>query len=132
MAMITIRSASDARALLRQSAIHRRTVLVRNPHIPADQLLQWELDLNRHLRDCGCSLGAVFVLLTFAVWLVLLLAQLPSSFADWFWMLARMIVLVALGGGLGKIAGLARARFSILTIIRRMHVLEARACPRSS
>ena len=125
MPVATIRSARDAEALLRTRAFApRTTIVVAAPGASPEQALQWELDLNAHVHECGCALGARFTIGALGACVVWQLLHLTPHAVDWLWFAARTFGLMFVAGGVGKMLGLARARAGIAAIARRMRALE--------
>lgn len=120
--VVTIESAADVERLIRSrlTLLDVRAV-VQVPTISPERSLYWEQNLNKSFQECGCSHGTVCAALVLGgslIWFVFHLASW-HSFILW----APVALLLA--GTLGKVAGLAWARFRIARVVDEMRRLEA-------
>jgi hypothetical protein len=88
----------------------RRRVLLLLPELDSGARSHYEQALNRHLRECGCSWGASFALLAFA--LVIGIQMVTASGFSFSHVLISALLAIAWmvpAGVLGKLAGILRA-----------------------
>lgn len=118
---LTIQSAADVETVMRSRQplldVH---VVVRVPMVPLEQSLRWERDLNKSFQECGCSHGAVCTAMALGgsiTWYIFHLS-LWRSFLLW------TPVALLLTATLGKVAGLAWARFRIACVAGEMRKFQ--------
>ena len=111
----TVRSESDLIGLRQTLSLskfgRRQQITLLLPGLESAKRSQYEQSLNRLLRECGCSWGAAFALVSVGTVLVLRLVHSPSvSFSYFLISLLFALALMVPAAGIGKILGLLRAR----------------------
>jgi hypothetical protein len=108
---LIIRSTRDVESLLDAGRDRRRlTVLIHISGLPPEKSLEWELKLNSLLHECGCSLGAKFVIFALAVSILWQCFQSNWAIMHWPGFLVRTLAAAFVAGGIGKLIGIAFAR----------------------
>jgi hypothetical protein len=119
--VFVIQSAADSDLLKKaRVSLLRSGVLVRVPGLPIEKSLHWELELNANLRECGCSLGAKFVLIGLAASVVWQFVFLSWDISHWPWFFVRTILTMLVSGAAGKLLGIALAKARIRRIAKQI------------
>ena len=120
-AVLVVRAVSDLDALRRMKGRDRpKHVELRLPALTPHQSIAFESCLNAGLRECGCSLGAKFMLLAFVgsiVWQELYSYWNLSHLVGF---LCRTFVVVFLLSGLGKLLGIAIGKLEVSRIAKEI------------
>jgi hypothetical protein len=119
--IVTIRSAADVEMVIRsrQPLLDVR-VVVQAPRVSRELSLRWERDLNKSFRECGCSHAAVCTALVLGGSLIWFVFHLSS----WRPLLLWVLIALLLAATLGKLAGLAWARFRIARVVGQMRKFQ--------
>jgi hypothetical protein len=105
-----IRCSADVAALQRQAGPPSQTFILRPPFALDDDLISLAAEIRHHLSDCGCRMGARFLIAAIIANLALTVFRIPMSISE---ALLRILVLLAsavLAALLGKAFGIFRAR----------------------
>jgi len=121
---VVVRTASDVATLRKLRRSRRMHVLIRVAGLPIKTSRQWEMKLNTALQECGCSLGAKFVIGAFVASLIWQSTFSFWSISHWPAFLLRAFSLILLGGAAGKSIGLARARVNVEAIETKIRDFE--------
>jgi hypothetical protein len=123
---LIIKSASDIEVLWQRRKSYRQTfAFIRVPRLAQGESRQLEARVNSYLRECGCSLGAKFMLLGFFVSTVWQFVDRAWSLAYWPGFLLRTFLVVLLAGAFGKSVGLMRAKFGMRRVVGRVREVES-------
>jgi len=79
VSMIPIRDASDVQALRRAARRPRQPIALVSPNDSEPQLIALLRTVNRHRSDCGCAMGARFLIMALATHLALALWHRPTN-----------------------------------------------------
>jgi len=74
--------------------------------------------LNGYVNECGCSLGAICMLISFFVGIFALTMRYAVLSAAFLWHLPLIVVVALVGAGLGKVFALKRARRQLHNAVR--------------
>src|SRR6267142_1541998 len=111
---LIIRSRRDVESLLQLGSDRGRlSVFVQISGLPREKSLEWEVKLNSFLHECGCSLGAKFVILALAVSILLQSFQSSWAIIHWPGFLLRTLAAAFAAGGIGKLIGIGVARVQL-------------------
>jgi hypothetical protein len=99
-------------------------VVLQIPGLPAEQASGWESQLNRLLKECGCSLGAKSVLLAVALSVVYQFSRSSWSISHMPIFLLRTAIVALLGGVAGKLIGLMLANRGLVRITKKIEKFE--------
>lgn len=115
----TIRTLAELQTLRNPRGVRGiRSVRIELPGSP-ERVRQLEREINRHLRACGCGLGAVLV----AAGLVALVVVRPAALLGTWPSMGSLLATAGLLAGLalaGKLAGLGWARWRLRLAIGRL------------
>jgi hypothetical protein len=119
--VFVIQSAQDVERLKKPRGFSRRPrVFVRIPGLPIEKAVDWELQLNANLRECGCSLGAQFVFIGLAASVFWQFVFLSWDISRWPWFFVRTILTMLMSGAAGKLLGIALAEARIRRIANKI------------
>jgi hypothetical protein len=127
--IVVIRSSADLNRFTHSGPRKNLRILLEIPGLPAEKTAAWETALNEQLRQCGCSLGAKFVVLGLALavaYQFLVSTWQPSHLLAF---LLRTLAFMLVGGIAGKVLGLSLARKRITEIEERLAAWEACQAP---
>jgi len=130
--IVIFRSIDELDALCQAKMRWRRAHLfLRIPELPGKQVSQLETALNKRFNDCGCSMGARFVLLALAGSVLWQFWHSDWSILGWPWFLARTLSVMILAGGIGKLFGIKNSRLALSTfaISQRGSAQSAKGLP---
>jgi hypothetical protein len=121
---LVVRTAADVEALRTSKHARRAFIILRVAGLPVETSKQWEVKLNRALRECGCSLGAkssIAAVVASLVWQTRFSLWSPSH---WPAFLLRTFLLILLAGAAGKSIGILRARVQVEAIEKQIRNFE--------
>lgn len=119
--VVTIQSAADVEAVIRtRLLLFDVCAIVQVPTVPLEQSLRWERVLNRSFQECGCSHGTMCTALALGGSLIWYAFHLSLGGSFFLWMLVALVVAATLG----KVAGLAWARFRIARVIGEIRKVQ--------
>ena len=120
---LIVRPGDDVELLRQPARAPRRTIaLLQIPGLPREKSLEWQLKLNALLRECGCSLGAKFVLLAVVGSIIWQSLRLEWELASWPRFLLLILAAMFIAGCLGKAIGIGVARTRIKRIARQTSI----------
>lgn len=123
---VLVRCASDMEILRKIRNRQRLCFLLRIPGLPVETSKKWESKLNSCLKECGCSLGAKFVIAAFGASVIWQSIYSFWSFSHWPVFFVRTFLAVIVAGAIGKFVGIARAKAEIRTIEEKIRDFEQR------
>jgi hypothetical protein len=130
--LIPASTSRDRAAVVRRVVISDETALEqwhrssRHPLALAIGLLtpeenwRWAREINRHVKDCGCSFGALAAVVALVAYPTLLLLGSLHQPDRWGLEFLLWLPLIFVSGGAGKVIGLLRARWRLKWTLRRL------------
>jgi len=88
--------------------------------LPPEETQRWQNKLNDLQSECGCAMGAVFLLLSGVVYVAYLVARPSSAPRSWWIDLGVGFLAVLFGALLGKALGIQRAQWRLKRDISRL------------
>lgn len=126
--IVLLHSSEDLDVLREKKMSPERAVLLlRIPGLSQEDTRHWEPLLNTRFNECGCKMGAAFVL--FALIGSVIWQSLSSGwgFLHWPWFLFRTFLAMFLCGLFGKLSGIGYARLHLRRIAGQIQKLARTA-----
>jgi hypothetical protein len=110
--MIIIKSKSDLRGLLVDNKSPKELIKLEIRGLTEDELVSWQTKLNSFVNECGCSLGAKFMLGFVTIYLAIIVVW-PNLIAETllYKILIGFAILIS-GAIIGKVMGITMAKIN--------------------
>ncbi|SRR5258708_382755 len=122
--MIIIKTASDIqdRLLAGKHKLFpgKESIVLTIQELDTTALTSWQTRLNKLYHECGCSLGATFLLAALAIYLFFAIPTPHFSFALFLGKLILGIIIVFISGTAGKFLGVGIARIRFKTACKHL------------
>lgn len=117
-----IRTSADVEAFRQRASRAWQRLVLRPPFSLDDDLTSLERAVNRHRMDCGCGMGAGFLIGAFVAQVILMLFRLPMSASDIFAAILALLGSTSLAALIGKGLGILLARRRYYACLERLFV----------